>query len=217
MYISIGAPRHGAYGGYGDTGGSQALRNAYADVPIHTWQQAISHAIATGNEVSQSHGDTLVQNNRESARLIRKTRQNNEVRAAVGDFLELFPIPSGKENNNPSLKQLEDILAKRAEDREDTSYKKGPAYDQQKLTEMNRMLQEMGMVPRSENSTKGDLETLRTRLDGLRDEISGFQTMANSQQGMLVGNISQHQTSVQGLIKANQSIGMGYARIPGSV
>ncbi len=68
------------------------------------------------------------------------------------------------------------------------------------------------MVPMSEKkSTKGEFETLRTRLDGVRDEVSGFQTMMNAKQGMLVGNISQHQTQVQGFIKSTQAIGMGFA------
>ncbi len=63
------------------------------------------------NEISQSYGDWLIQNNKESAQLIRKTRQNTELRAAVGDFLDLFPDPAqARKTTTLTLTQLEEIL-----------------------------------------------------------------------------------------------------------
>ncbi|AOB32418.1 hypothetical protein AKI39_19370 [Bordetella sp. H567] len=217
MSESIGMAAYRNYAGYGESIKGRLAGSAYADVPVQSWAQAITAAMAMCNEISQSYGEWLVQNNKTSAQLIRKTRQNTELVAAVGDFLELFPIPSGKENNNPSLKELQEILKQRAEDRGDKDHKSAPAYEDEKLTKLNEMLKALGLVPMTENSKKSDFETLKTRLDGLRDEIAGFQTMTNTKQGMLVGNISQHQTQVQGLIKSSQSIGMGFARIVGSV
>lgn len=202
----------GAYGGYGVSG----EQSVYAEAPVRSWAAAIAEAKRSNEDVSVSYGNCLNQTNNDAARLIRKIRQINELRASVGEFLDLFPIPTGKENQNPSLKELQDILCNRAKEEGGTCDGK-PAYDSTKLDALNRMLKELGMVPMSEKSTKSDFESLRTRLDGMRDEASGYQSLFASKQGQFVGTINQFQTAIQGLIKSELEIGKSYARLVGSV
>ena len=117
----------------------------------------------------------------------------------------------GKEDNNPKLDDVQKILR----DRDDSQDQ--PVYDTAKLDKLNKMLKDFRMTPMSGQSKKSDFETLKTKLDGMRDEVSSMQSMISSKQGLIVGNINQLQTGVQGLIKASQSISMGFARITGSV
>lgn len=202
--------------GYGETGGIGAGGGAYADVSAQSWDKAIAEAIAMNNEVTQSNGSTLSACNQEADRLIRKTRQINDVRAEVGNFINLFPVQMGKENNNPKLKDIQDILKNRESDDQKKQEIEKP-YDDAKLDQTATMLKDVGMTGLTENSTKSDFETVRTKLDGYRDEVSSTQSMVASKQGLIVGAINQLQTGIQGLIKAAQSIAMGFARITGSV
>jgi uncharacterized phage infection (PIP) family protein YhgE len=200
----------GNYNGYGEIGDG-GRGGGYADVPSESWSKAIADAMATNNEVSQANGDSLSQCNKEAERLIKKTRQANELRAEVGNFIDLFPVPMGKEDNNPKLDDVQKILKER-DDSQDQ-----PVYDPAKLDKLNKMLKDFGMTPMSGQSKKSDFETLKTKLDGMRDEVSSMQSMISSKQGLIVGNINQLQTGLQGLIKASQNIGMGFMRIVGSV
>ncbi|CAM3768433.1 hypothetical protein BOSP111201_24465 [Bordetella sputigena] len=202
--------------GYGEAGGVGVGGGAYADVSAQSWGEAIAKAIAMNNEVTQSNGSSLSACNQEADRLIRKTRQINDARAEVGNFVNLFPVQMGKENNNPKLSEVQDILKNRETDEKKKQEIEKP-YDDEKLGLTTKMLKDVGMTGLTENSTKSDLETLRTKLDGYRDEVSSTQSMVASKQGLIVGNINQLQTGIQGLIKAAQSIAMGFARITGSV
>jgi hypothetical protein len=202
--------------GYGETGGVGVGGGAYADVPAQSWGKAIAEAIAMNNDLTQSNGGSLSGCNRDADLLIRKTRQINDARAEVGNFINLFPVQMGKENNNPKLKEIEEILKNRESDDKKKQEIEKP-YDDAKLDLTTKMLKDVGMTGLTENSTKSDFETLRTKLDGYRDEVSSTQSMVASKQGLIVGNINQLQTGIQGLIKAAQSIAMGFARITGSV
>ena len=214
----IEANTGGTYGltgyGYGDGSGHRA---AYADIPADAWQLALADASATNEASSQSAGQSLFSNNRETREYIGKVRQANDLRALIGDFVNLFPIPSGKENHNPTLTQLDDILKQRAEANEDASYTAGQAYDKAKLAELNAALKEIGMVPMSEKSTKSEFESLKTKIDSLREESSSLQGFAGNKQGLYVGNLNAYQTGQQGLTKTKTSIMLGWARLTGAV
>lgn len=211
---NTGGAVYGQTSGYG---GGYGHRAAYADIPADAWELALADATATNEASSQSAGQSLFSNNRETREYIGKVRQANDLRALIGEFVNLFPIPSGKESHNPKLKQLDDILKQRAADNEDASYTAGQAYDKTKLAELNKALKEIGMVPMSEESTKGEFESLKTKIDSLREESSSLQGFAGNKQGLYVGNLNAYQTGNQGLTKTKTSIMLGWARLTGAV
>ncbi|WP_143277467.1 hypothetical protein [Bordetella genomosp. 9] len=202
-------------GGYGEIAGVGVGGGEYAAAPGENWGKIIAEAIATNNEVTQSNGSSLNACNQESTRLIRRTRQINEARAEVGNFINLFPVQMGKEDNNPMLKDIQGILKDRESGAKKDEIEK--PYDDKKLEVTSGMLAELGMTGLTGDSRKSEFETIRTKLDGYRDEVSSSQSMVASKQGLIIGNINQLQTGIQGLIKAAQSIAMGFARITGSV
>ncbi|ANN68302.1 hypothetical protein BAU08_20680 [Bordetella bronchialis] len=171
----------------------------------------------TNAEMAQGQAGTLSSNNTEAERLIGRNRKINDLRAAVGEFINLFPVPMGSEKTNPTLNEIKDILSKRADDEKDKTFDPDkPVYEQEKLDQLSKALTDIGMKGVDGSMTKNDFDTLKTRLGGLQDEVTGNQSLIASKQSMAVGNINMHQTSNQGLIKTLTSIGMGFARVTGS-